>query len=445
MAPPNALIAEAAGLQTQPNELTLPAGSLTVAENVEITRDGVVEVARGFADFSENLPDFLPEQIIVVGGVAYLHLDNGLWYHDGTRWLRKRGALGAKAANPHYNVVLADVLFYTTNSDHCVFGINLATGEHFLVAGRFGSSGSTDGTGDTARFNNPRGLATDGTSLYVCDSGNHTVRRIAAPASGAAVVTTIAGTAGASGSADGVGSIARFSSPWGLTCDGTSLFVCDAGNHTVRNIAAPASSAVVTTIAGTAGANGSTDDTGAAARFKGPLDVCLEGDTLYLCDNGNHTIRKLSPPLSAGAAIVTTIAGTALSTGSADGIGAAARFSSPTAVASDGTNLFVSDNINHTIRKLAPPLSAGAAVVTTFVGTAGTSGTLDGIGDAARLNSPQGLVFDDGALYLCDATNCATRKIYPSGYVSTLSGLIGIVPPSFGVGHADGIVVGPPE
>ena len=117
MANPNTLIADAAGLQTQPNELTLPAGALAVAKNMEITRDGIAEVARGFEDFSANLPDFTPEQIVVVGGVAYLNLDSGLWYYDTTsgNWLRKRGALGAKATQPEMVAVANNTLYYTAN------------------------------------------------------------------------------------------------------------------------------------------------------------------------------------------------------------------------------------------------------------------------------------------------------------------------------------------
>jgi len=387
MANPNTLIADAAGLQTQPNELTLPAGALAVAKNMEITRDGIAEVARGFEDFSANLPDFTPEQIVVVGGVAYLNLDSGLWYYDTTsgNWLRKRGALGAKATQPEMVAVANNTLYYTAN--HCVLSIDLVDGTRSVIAGRFGSSGSADGTGDVARFTSPKGIAFDGTNLYVCDSTNYTIRKVAPPlTAGAAVVTTIAGTAGASGPADG---------------------------------------------------------TGAAARFQQPTGIAFDGTNLYVCDLSNHTIRRLAPPLTAGAAVVTTIAGTAGSPGSVDGTGAAARFQQPTGIAFDGTNLFVCDSANHTIRRLAPPLTAGAAVVTTIAGTAGSPGSVDGTGAAARFQQPTGIAFDGTNLFVCDRNDNTIRKIYPNRYVATISGVSGTTAVGFGSPRADGIVAGP--
>ena len=103
----------------------------------------------------------------------------------------------------------------------------------------------------------------------------------------------------------------------------------------------------VTTIAGTAGAGGSTDGTGAAARFYLPVGITTDGANLYVADSW-HTIRKIV--ISTGA--VTTIAGTADATGSTDGTGAAARFCSPHGITTDGTNLYVADCFSYTIRKI---------------------------------------------------------------------------------------------
>jgi hypothetical protein len=93
--------------------------------------------------------------------------------------------------------------------------------------------GSQDGTGTAARFYYPYGITTDGTSLYVTDSFNHTIRKVVI-ATGA--VTTLAGTAGSIGSTDGTGATARFYEPSGITTDETSLYVADSVNHTIRGI-----------------------------------------------------------------------------------------------------------------------------------------------------------------------------------------------------------------
>ena len=107
----------------------------------------------------------------------------------------------------------------------------------------------------------------------------------------------------------------------------------------------------MTTLAGSAGSSGSADGTGAAASFSQPAGVAVDGDgNLYVTDAGNRTIRKVTP-----AGEVTTLAGSAGSSGSVNGIGPAARFSFPTGVVVDGDgNLYVIDNSGSTIRKVTP-------------------------------------------------------------------------------------------
>ena len=210
------------------------------------------------------------------------------------------------------------------------------------LAGLAGSSGSTDGTGSAARFNSPFSIAVDTAgNLFVADGGNHTIRKVTS----AGVVTTLAGSAGSSGSTDGTGSAARFNSPEGIAVDTAgNVFVADTFNSTIRKVT---SAGVVTTLAGTAGSTGSTDGTGSAARFKFPLDITVDtAGNVFVVDTENHTIRKIT---SAG--VVTTIAGSAGNSGSTDGVGSAARFGSPKGIAVDTAgNLFVADQANHTIR-----------------------------------------------------------------------------------------------
>jgi hypothetical protein len=212
------------------------------------------------------------------------------------------------------------------------------------------------------------------------------------PLSLTGVVTTLAGTIGTSGTANGTGAAARFYYPDGITTDGTNLYVADSYNHTIRKVVI--SSGAVTTLAGTAGTSGTANGTGAAARFYYPYGITTDGTNLYVADTNNYTIRKIV--ISSGA--VTTLAGTAGTSGTANGTGAAARFYYPDGITTDGTNLYVADTNNYTIRKIV--ISSGA--VTTLAGTAGTSGTTDDTGTNARFYYPYGITTDGTYLYVAD-------------------------------------------
>ena len=267
------------------------------------------------------------------------------------------------------------------------------------LAGSAGITGSSDGTGISARFKQPSGIVTDGTNLYVSDTFNHTIRKIEISSG---IVTTLAGSAGITGSFDGTGISARFNTPLGITTDGSSnLYVAEYGNHTVRKIVI--SSGVVTTLAGSAGSTGSSDGTGISAKFNTPMGITTDGKNLYVVDSKNHTIRKVV--ISSG--MVTTLAGSAGSTGSSDGTGISAKFNRPYQLTTDGINLFVSDFKNHTIRKVV--ISSG--VVTTLAGSAGNSGTTDATGTSARFYGPTGLTTEGANIYIADRNNHTIRKI----------------------------------
>ena len=155
------------------------------------------------------------------------------------------------------------------------------------------------------------------------------------------------------------------------------------------------------------GSSGSADGTGADARFYYPEGVAVDGDgNVYVADTSNHTIRKITP-----AGVVTTLAGTAESSGSADGTGADARFYYPEGVAVDGDGNFYVTDSKDAIRKITP-----AGVVTTWAGTAQEGGFVDGIGPSARFNSPSGVAVDGvGNVYVADRWNHAIRKVTPTG------------------------------
>jgi sugar lactone lactonase YvrE len=276
------------------------------------------------------------------------------------------------------------------------------SGTTSTLAGIAGSSGSADGTGTAATFSDPNGVTTDRTNLYVADSGNHTIRKVVI-ATG--VVTTLAGTAGSSGSADGTGTSARFFDPFGITTDGTNLYVADSGNHTIRKVVI--ATGVVTTLAGTAGSSGSTDNTGTSARFFDPFGITTDGTNLYVADSGNHTIRKVV----IGTGVVTTLAGTAGSSGSTDGAGTSARFFNPHGITTDGTNLYVADSGNHTIRRVVAKAVTDMGATTTLAGSAGSSGSADGTGTSARFNLPSGIMTDGARLLVIDTGNNTVRAI----------------------------------
>ena len=306
----------------------------------------------------------------------------------------------------------AGTIYVTDTANHTLRKIT-AAGVVTTLAGSAGNSGSADGTGTSARFNNPIGVALTATGdLLVADSNNHTIRRVTA----AGVVTTFAGTAGSSGSTDATGAAARFQNPHSVTVDTAgNFFVSDAGNHTVRKITA---AGVVTTFAGGAGSSGATDGTGTAARFNAPQGLAFDSaGNLYVADSGNSLLRKIT---AAGA--VTTFAGTTGSSRSADGTGTSARFQSPSALAFDSTGtLFVSDYFNHTIRQVT-----ASAVVTTWIGSPPRAGTANGIGAAGLFQNPYGIAVDSSRnLYLADTFNHTVRKISVTGVVSTVAGLAG--------------------
>jgi streptogramin lyase len=278
------------------------------------------------------------------------------------------------------------------------------------LAGTAQFRGSTDATGADARFNQPTGVAVDANgNVYVADSQNHTIRKITS----AGIVTTLAGTAGQTGSTDATGAAARFNEPTGVAVDANAnVYVADMRNHTIRKITA---AGVVTTLAGTVGQTGSTNDSGTAARFNQPTGVAVDANgNVYVADSKNHTIRKIT-----AAGEVTTFAGKAGQSGSTDANGVASQFYNPYGVAVDANgNVYVADMRNETIRKIT---ATGA--VTTLAGSLGQMGSNDASGTAALFNSPSGVAVDANEnVYVADAFNNSIRKITAAGVVTTLAG-----------------------
>ena len=298
-------------------------------------------------------------------------------------------------------------LFFTNM--HSICKADISTGVITTIAGIANTPGSSDGTAE-ARFYLPYAITTDGTNLYVADSGNNTIRKIIISTG---VVSTFAGSASASGSTDGIGTSARFTEPEGITTDGTYLYVADYGNYTIRKIVI--ATGAVTTFAGSAGSVGSIDGVGAAARFKSIGGITTDGSNIYAAESGaflglnNYSESGAIRKIVIATGVVTTIAGSATETGSTDGIGTIARFKQPIGITTDGTNLYLADRDNYTIRKVV--ISTG--VVSTIAGAVGVSGATDATGINARFVYPGDITTDGKSLYVTDGsvTTGIIRKI----------------------------------
>lgn len=405
-------IAPTAVITTQPKSQSVTAGA-SASFTVAVSGTGLSFTYRWqrLANGSSNWSDLT---------------DNAIYSGTGTATLTVGNATTAMSGDQ-----VRCVVSYTTGTGLSSSLVTAAAGSGFSIlgysstpasleiatlAGQAGSKGGEDGLGRAARFSSPSGVAVDGLgNLFVADWDNHTIRMVTATG----VVSTLAGEAGSTGSNDGADRIARFCYPSDVAVDDQgTVFVADTLNHCIRAIAA---SGEVSTLAGLAGARGSVDGVGADARFAGPegLDVDHAGH-LYVADTGNHTIRIIT--LATGS--VRTIAGLAGLTGSADGNGSSARFNAPSGLALDAAgNLLVADEDNHVIRKVD-----SHGWVSTLAGRAGTSGSADGSGSTATFNHPSAVVVNsDGNVFVADTENHTIRRIDGlSGVVSTFAGAAGV-------------------
>lgn len=321
-------------------------------------------------------------------------------------------------------------LYVADTGNHVIRKITPA-GAVSIVAGTPGVAGSTNAAGMSARFSSPEGIVVDLNGvIYVADTGNHTIRRI----NQAGIVTTIAGSAGSQGNAEGSGTNARFRSPRGLAVknDGTELYVADSGNNTIRRLiitftpATPTAAEIVSVTMGrvagdtTSSASGSADGIGPIARFNNPQGLTIDpaNTFLYVADTGNHTLRRVTPGGN-----VTTLAGSAGNSGSQNGTGSAARFNGLRGVVTDstGANIYVSDSGNQVLRKVT-----SAGVVTTLAGQDGIAGSANGSGTAASFNSPGRPAFRNNVIYLPDTGNHTLRAVTTAGSVTLFAGQNGV-------------------
>ena len=211
-----------------------------------------------------------------------------------------------------------------------------------ILAGQPGVRGSADGAAADARFQSPGGISVDASgNVYIADTGNNTIRKVSRSGS----VSTLAGQAGKAGSEDGNGSSARFLAPLGIAVDGVgNVYVAEFASDMIRKITPEGS---VSTLAGSAGNPGSADGAGDNAQFRNPWSVAVDSTgNVYVADKSNFAIRQITPT-----GRVSTFAGFLGKPGNTDGPGSYARFSDPEGVAVDSAgNVYVADTGNNTIR-----------------------------------------------------------------------------------------------
>lgn len=328
---------------------------------------------------------------------------------SGTYGVSNGAALTAQFRAPSYFANVGNYLYVTDTSANNIRRIDITTGDVTTFAGStVGASGITD---SPALFNQPMGITTDGNNLYVADFGNQTIRKIVINTQ---VVSTLAGIAGVIGSPNAASAIpgtsATFRYPMGIARIQNNLYVADSSNSTIRKIDISNASNVVTTLAGSPLAYGNTDNptSGASTRFFLPFDLTTDGSNLFVTEYFNNDVRRVDPTSGA----TTLVAGGNYSlansgVGSTDGIGSEARFYHPNGITTDGTNLYVTDSLNFTIRKIV----IATGFVSTPAGAVNVPGATDGSGPNARFFYPIGIIYVGGALYVADQTNRIIRKI----------------------------------
>jgi hypothetical protein len=236
-------------------------------------------------------------------------------------------------------------------NNHLIRHIILSTLSVTTFAGLAGSSGSTNGIGTNAKFQLPIEISISPDALFalVADTRNSLIRHIIISTG---TVSTLAGVARSYGSTDGIGTNSKFNNPYkvGIAPNGLFALVADTNNYLIRHIVI--STAIVTTLAGYPFSDGSDDGIGTNARFDTPFGVSISPDNTIalITDSNNNLIRHLV----ISTRLVTTVAGEAGIIGSTDGVGTNSKFSYPIGVylSSDGSFALVVDLNNHLIRKI---------------------------------------------------------------------------------------------
>jgi sugar lactone lactonase YvrE len=316
------------------------------------------------------------------------------------------GAATLAELNLHIGIALdsSGNLYIGDQHDNRIRMVN-ASGIISTVAGNGAVGFSGDGGAATsAQLYLPTGVALDYSgNLYVADTGNNRIRKV----STSGIITTVAGngTEGYGGDG-GAATSAQLSSPFAVTLDATrNLYITDKRNIRIRRVN---TSGIITTVAGdgTAGYGG---DGGAAtsAQLHDPCGIAVDASgNLYIADNGNNRIRKVST-----SGIISTVAGDGTPGHSGDG-GAAtsAQLWGPVGLALDSSgNLYIAEELSNCIRKVT---TSGIISTAAGNGTGGYAGD-GGAATLAELNLPLGIALDaSGNLYIAEEGNQRIRKVH---------------------------------
>lgn len=271
-----------------------------------------------------------------------------------------------------------------------------------VFAGDPTANGTMDGAQTAARFNNPRGLAIDASgNLYVADTGNATIRKITP----AGVVTTLAGAAGMTGTANGSASNARFSNPAAVAVktDGT-VFVAD--NMAIRAITSAGQVSTRYTLpVGSNVVEGRMADVVA-----GGLAADANGNLFITNAYGSRRLSSANEVLMLeGQPVVNDLLGT--------------RLFLPRGVALDGSGNAYLYDLEGKISKWTPSGPFGMPTLVGLAGAANTKGAANGTGMDARFEQVLAMTVDpQGNVYAADTTNNLVRKITPAGVVTTVAG-----------------------
>ena len=296
-----------------------------------------------------------------------------------------------------------EVAVVADNRYHIIRHIDVTTSAVTTLAGEYNSAGTADGVGSNARFNGPYAvcLADWGRVAFVTDNGGR-LRRIDVAT---ATVTTIAGSTSTT-PADGVGSNVKFNSPRGVAAspDGSVVYVTDYSGHRVRRV--DVATRTVTTLAGFTA--GSPDGVGTNAKFYYPwgVDVTPDGATVYVAEEGDR-IRQID----VASGTVTALAGRYNTPGDTDGVGTNALFNAPRQISLAGSALFVADTSNYRIRQL----DVGTGEVTTVAGT-GTRSQVDGGSVAATFKSPTGIAATPNGMLVLITDEHIVRHFLPRAW-----------------------------
>jgi uncharacterized protein (TIGR03437 family) len=420
--------------------------TVKVAENKTFARrSGTVTVAgRSFAVVQEGQPDFTAPTITITnpappgpvtntsGSLSLSGAASDDQAVQAVSWTTDRGSSGSASGTSSWlisglplmlgrNVITVTAQDVAGNLSRASLTVN-ATLSSFLVTvagtGLSGFSGD-NGQAQAARITRAIRLDIDNAgNLYFTDSDNHRIRKIAPNG----VITTVAGTGTRGFSGDnGPATAAQLNFPIGIAVDGSgNLYIADNGNHAVRKVTV--STGIISTIVGVEGSSGFAGDGGPspAARLNSPQNVAVDKDgNLYISDFSNHRIRKVT----ASTGLITTIAGTGTAGFSGDdGTATAAQLNGPNNVSVDSNgNLYICDATNARIRKI----TAATGVISTIVGTGGFGfGGDGGLATAAQINGPVGAIVDSaGNLYFSDRANHRVRRVAASsGIITTIAG-----------------------